>query len=68
MAALIFLTARPHMKRHPNVARAKQALLKGELTMDWTDEPIDLRKWKRVPGNSGSLKGRLDDGGQHVVP
>jgi len=18
---------------------------------DWTDEPIDLRKWKRVPGN-----------------
>jgi hypothetical protein len=19
--------------------------------MDWTDEPIDLRSWKRVPGN-----------------
>jgi hypothetical protein len=19
--------------------------------MDWTDEPIDLRRWKRVPGN-----------------
>lgn len=32
-------------------ARGKRALPKSKSTKDWTDEPIDMKVWTRVPGN-----------------
>jgi hypothetical protein len=29
----------------------KRARCRSESTNDWTEEPVDLKAWKRVPGN-----------------